>query len=285
MADIKNTNETPVKKTTAKKTPAKKPAAKKAPAKKKTAPKADTKTTAIAVAKPQPDIQSVLSLFSDLDISALNTAIEELGKRNNKLSGKEKKYGLEVVNQWERSVIAELNDERSKVTTFIGYMKNFSSNYRYLIDNPDYIEPTRQCIILAGLEDKLDDLKAALDEVAFAEEEVNIIRKNGAEVNESLTELERLEAQHAMEKDLLLKNNALSKARRNLNRIVSEFSIKLNSNPDVKDVLSKLTSFTRTLTKNTTEATRKANAAKLAISIDDPDLRSKLNALISVSLK
>ncbi len=268
---------TPVKKAPAKKTTAKKPAAK------KTATKSSD--TALAVVKKTPSLD-VTQLFSSLDVAALNQAVEDIANRDpsQKFSNKEKNFALSIIDEWERGVVNQIRDEHDKVTTFVSLVKNFSREYKSLIDNPDYIEPLRQLIAVAGLDDKLMTVKDAMDAVHFAEEEVAILDKNGIDDDITNTDLEKLTMLHNLEKDRLIKQNAANKAKRALNRIVSEFGLELNKNEDVKAALNKLTSFSRALTKSKNECASKANSAKLAISIDDPALRTKLKALISISL-
>lgn len=268
---------TPVKKAPAKKTTAKKPAAK------KTATKSSD--TALAVVKKTPSLD-VTQLFSSLDVAALNQAVEDIANRDpsQKFSNKEKNFALSIIDEWERGVVNQIRDEHDKVTTFVSLVKNFSREYKSLIDNPDYIEPLRQLIAVAGLDDKLMIIKDAIDAVHFAEEEVTILDKNGIDDDITNTDLEKLTMLHNLEKDRLVKQNAVNKAKRTLNRIVSEFGLELNKNEDVKAALNKLTSFSRALTKSKNECASKANSAKLAISIDDPALRTKLKALISISL-
>ena len=275
------------KKPRAKKTPAKKAPAKKTTAKKPAAKKTATKSsdTALAVVKKAPSLD-VTQLFSSLDVAALNQAVEDIANRdpNQKFSNKEKNFALSIIDEWERGVVNQIRDEHDKVTTFVSLVKNFSREYKSLIDNPDYIEPLRQLIAVAGLEDKLMTIKDAMDAVHFAEEEVAILDKNGIDDDITNTDLEKLTMLHNLEKDRLVKQNAVNKAKRTLNRIVSEFGLELNKNEDVKAALNKLTSFSRALTKSKNECASKANSAKLAISIDDPALRTKLKALISISL-
>lgn len=275
------------KKPRAKKTPAKKAPAKKTTAKKPAAKKTTTKSsdTALAVVKKTPSLD-VTQLFSSLDVAALNQAVEDIANRdpNQKFSNKEKNFALSIIDEWERGVVNQIRDEHDKVTTFVSLVKNFSREYKSLIDNPDYIEPLRQLIAVAGLDDKLMTIKDAMDAVHFAEEEVAILDKNGIDDDITNTDLEKLTMLHNLEKDRLVKQNAVNKAKRTLNRIVSEFGLELNKNEDVKAALNKLTSFSRALTKSKNECASKANSAKLAISIDDPALRTKLKALISISL-
>ena len=275
------------KKPRAKKTPAKKAPAKKTTAKKPAAKKTATKSsdTALAVVKKAPSLD-VTQLFSSLDVAALNQAVEDIANRdpNQKFSNKEKNFALSIIDEWERGVVNQIRDEHDKVTTFVSLVKNFSREYKSLIDNPDYIEPLRQLIAVAGLDDKLMTIKDAMDAVHFAEEEVAILDKNGIDDDITNTDLEKLTMLHNLEKDRLVKQNAVNKAKRTLNRIVSEFGLELNKNEDVKAALNKLTSFSRALTKSKNECASKANSAKLAISIDDPALRTKLKALISISL-
>lgn len=271
----------------AKKTPAKKAPAKKTTAKKPAAKKTATKSsdTALAVVKKAPSLD-VTQLFSSLDVAALNQAVEDIANRDpsQKFSNKEKNFALSIIDEWERGVVNQIRDEHDKVTTFVSLVKNFSREYKSLIDNPDYIEPLRQLITIAGLDDKLMTIKDAMDAVHFAEEEVAILDKNGIDDDITNTDLEKLTMLHNLEKDRLVKQNAVNKAKRTLNRIVSEFGLELNKNEDVKAALNKLTSFSRALTKSKNECASKANSAKLAISIDDPALRTKLKALISISL-
>ncbi len=270
------------KKTPAKKAPAKKTTAKK-PADKKTAAKSSD--TALAVVKKTPSLD-ITQLFSSLDVAALNQAVEDIANRDpsQKFSNKEKNFALSIIDEWERGVVNQIRDEHDKVTTFVSLVKNFSREYKSLIDNPDYIEPLRQLIAVAGLDDKLMTIKDAMDAVHFAEEEVAILDKNGIDDDITNTDLEKLTMLHNLEKDRLVKQNTVNKAKRTLNRIVSEFGLELNKNEDVKAALNKLTSFSRALTKSKNECASKANSAKLAISIDDPALRTKLKALISISL-
>lgn len=275
------------KKPRAKKMPAKKAPAKKTTAKKPAAKKTATKSsdTALAVVKKTPSLD-VTQLFSSLDVAALNQAVEDIANRDpsQKFSNKEKNFALSIIDEWERGVVNQIRDEHDKVTTFVSLVKNFSREYKSLIDNPDYIEPLRQLIAVAGLDDKLMTIKDAMDAVHFAEEEVAILDKNGIDDDITNTDLEKLTMLHNLEKDRLVKQNAVNKAKRTLNRIVSEFGLELNKNEDVKAALNKLTSFSRALTKSKNECASKANSAKLAISIDDPALRTKLKALISISL-
>jgi len=241
-----------------------------------------TKVAETAVAVVQPDITTS---FSTLDVKALNDAIENIANRDSKLSNKEKKFAVEVVEQWETGVVEQLRDEHYKVTTFLEYVKNFSYNYQRLIDNPEYIEPLRQLVSLAGLDNEVMNIKDAMDNLAFAREEYELLNRDDIDTDESTTKLEKLELQYELSKEKLVKKSAYDKAQRNLNRVVSDFGLKLNKNDDVKTALSKLTSLTRVLNKNKTECATKANAAKLAISIDDVDLREKLNSLITITLK
>lgn len=277
----------PAKEPRAKKTPAKKAPAKKTTAKKPAAKKTAAKSsdTALAVVKKTPSLD-VTQLFSSLDVAALNQAVEDIANRDpsQKFSNKEKNFALSIIDEWERGVVNQIRDEHDKVTTFVSLVKNFSREYKSLIDNPDYIEPLRQLITVAGLDDKLMAIKDAMDAVHFAEEEVAILDKNGIDDDITNTDLEKLTMLHNLEKDRLVKQNTVNKAKRTLNRIVSEFGLELNKNEDVKAALNKLTSFSRALTKSKNECASKANSAKLAISIDDPALRTKLKALISISL-
>ena len=113
------------------------------------------------------------------------------------------------------------------------------------------------------------------------ENELELSRADDATV----TNLEKLEREYKACKECSIKREEYNKVLRKLNRVLSEFTSTLNKNADVQTALNKLTSFARILTKNKNECATKASSAKLAIAIDDKDLRDKLNALISITVK
>lgn len=239
--------------------------------------------TAVAVVTPTSDITS---LFANIDVAGLNAAITDIANRQTNLTDKEKEFAVSVVNQWETGVVEQLSNENQKVLSFVQYVKNFSSYYNTLIDNPEYDLPLASIIGLAGAEDKAAEFKDAIDEVKFADEDVKAARSSYSEANDpSLTEFEALEKRYLYEKEMTARQADLDKATRKRNRIASELSAMINKNPDVRTALNKLTSFARLLTKSKNECATKANSAKLAIAIDDKDLRDKLNALISIAVK
>ena len=107
--------------------------------------------TAVAVVTPTSDITS---LFANIDAAGLNAAITDIANRQTNLTDKEKEFAVSVVNQWETGVVEQLSNENQKVLSFVQYVKNFSSYYNTLIDNPEYDLPLASIIELAGAEDK-----------------------------------------------------------------------------------------------------------------------------------
>lgn len=258
-----------------------KPAAKKKATKTTKTPKADTKTKALAVAKPKVD---VTSLFANLDVAALNQAVDDISNRTGKITPDEKKNAICVIDKWEKGVVEQIRSERRKIETFCNYVESFSTSFEYMVDNVEYIEPLRQLIENAGLSKKLPAIAAARSEYNLLKEELNGFRDIGPESTITMTEDEQFKKQQAYERDLFIKQNEINKANRKYKKLVSELSLELNRNKGVKLAISKLRSAANTLLKNESVCATKANTAKLAVSIDDEKLREKLKALTLISL-
>lgn len=255
---------------------------------KKTAVKADTKTKALAVAKtpaPKKPKLDLTTMFSSLDVVGLNKAVEDIANRQGTLSSEEKKNALVVVDKWEHGIVEQIKNERNKIEKFCDNVESFSRNYEYMIDNPEYIEPLHQIIVAAGLDKKLKPIGDAREAVKELEEELRILREFGYDTTDGMTEMQIFAAQQEFEKKKFLKEQELKKAKRKVERLISELSLELNKNKSVKLSISKLRTMSSMLLKNQSECAAKANSAKLAISIDDGELRAKLQALVLVTLK
>jgi hypothetical protein len=226
-------------------------------------------------------------MFTSLDIQALNQAIEGIANRpaDKTMTDNEKSTAISVVEQWETNVIANIEHESNRVKEFVRNVKDVSYNYKTLLTNPDLFEPFQQLIETAGLTDLMGEVTEAI--AAFNEEssELNLFMKTGADTSETATMVENLDKRYKYEKELLIKKNAAGKAERTMNRKISELNRALNANADVKAALSALTAFDRRLVRSKSECASKSQAAKLAIAIDDKDMRDRLNALISINLK
>lgn len=245
----------------------------------------ENEETAVAVVTPASDITS---LFANINFQQLNSAIEDIANADKTLSEKEKEFAVSVIDKWEVGVVEQLENENEKVRSFVRYVKNFTQYYSTIIGNPEYEEPISKLIEIAGLSDKTADISDYLNEVNALKAELDSL-ENELELSRAddatVTKLERLEREYEAAKECSIKREEYNKASRKLNRALSEFTSALNKNENVQTALNKLTSFARILTKNKNECATKASSAKLAIAIDDKDLREKLNALISITVK
>ena len=247
--------------------------------------KKNTKVTSTEIAKIEDNANRLTNLFGNIDVAALNAAVEDIANRDTQLSGKEKILANEIIGQWETGVVEQLNNEQNKIQTFINSIKNFTTCYKTLIDNPEYFEPMQTIIDIAGLTDESVEIGKLIEAERYTEQELTSVKRCTEESDETSTEIEKLDAKYKKEKELTIKKHAHDKATRDLSRKLTEFTLTLNKNEDVQACLAKLTSYNRAITKNKTECRTKANTAKLAVSIDDKELRDKLKALINISVK
>lgn len=243
-----------------------------------------TETTTIAVVTPT---ESITDLFSNIDMAALNAAVENIANRpdDKVMTDTEKTTAVSIIDEWERNVVQNIANESSRVKEFIRNVKDVSGNYKTLLSNPDFTEPFQKLIETAGLTDLAQEAGDAIAQYELESRELNLFTRNGDDTSSTATAAENLDARYKFEKELLVKKDAATKAERAMNRKISELNRALNANADVKAALSTLTAFDRRLTKCKSECAGKSQAAKLAIAIDDKDIRDRLNALIAVNLK
>lgn len=240
---------------------------------------------AVVVANSTTTEADIMALFKNIDVKELNDAIMDIANRTGNLTDSEKSFAIKVVDKWQTGIVQKLRNEKDRIKDFVSMVKNFYTCYASLINNPEYNEPLQKLVEIAGLEDKAQEIGKLKAEADRTVDELTILNKIGAEDDLTMTEIEKFDAAQDFKKEQLIKKNANVKAQRALNRAVAEFSNQLNGNQQVCDILAKLTSFSRKLSNSEAECASKANAATLAISIDDKDLRDKLNALIKIGLK
>ena len=240
---------------------------------------------AVVVANSTTTEADIMALFKNIDVKELNDAITDIANRTGNLTDSEKSFAIKVVDKWQTGIVQKLRNEKDRIKDFVSMVKNFYNCYDSLINNPEYNEPLQKLVEIAGLEDKAQEIGKLKAEKDRAFNELTMLTKIGVEDDITMTEVEKFDAAQDFQKEQLIKRNASTKATRALNRVVGDFSNALNSNQQVCDILAKLTSLSRKLSNSEAECASKANAATLAISIDDKDLRDKLNALIKIGLK
>jgi len=241
-------------------------------------------TTAIAV-KEQTSIANLTDLFGVLDVESLNAAIEDISNREGVISNKEKKATIEIIDSWQRSVTEQLEAESSRISSFVKAVRGFSDtfNYRHLIGDPDYFEPMRQIIEIAKIDTTALQEKINAQQLAY--NEYQSLRNIGAERSATFTKLESLEKQYEFDKELSIKENTYNSACRELKREVVRISLVFNRNDNVQAALKKLASQAKSLQAQIKVSRDKANAAKMAVSIDDKELRNKLKELLKISVR
>lgn len=256
--------------------------------KKNTTATETTKTTVVtetALAKPAENTD-VTASFASIDMTELNAAIEGIANRQTKMSDEEKKYALEIVDDWNTGVVQAINDEHEKLNEFLNSVKDITRSYKTLMTNPDFAEPMMKLVEAANLQDKITVINDAIAAAEDAENELQYINNEPLDIDLTLaTKLEELDARHKRSKEVLIAQNAANKAAREKDRLISEFNRAFNGNTDIKAAISSLTAFDRKLTRSVQACKTKANQAKLAIAIDDASLREKLSALININLK
>jgi len=86
------------------------------------------------------EIQSVeksddnaVAIYTQMDFSQLNTAIESLGDNSKELSDKEKEIGVDVLKEWEGNVLEKISLKKEELENVIDFVQGKS-----YIDDEDF---------------------------------------------------------------------------------------------------------------------------------------------------
>jgi len=222
-------------------------------------------------------------LFHDFNFADLNKSIETLANSSKVLTDKEKELAVGVVSKWEDDVIRRLNEHESELDDFIEYLDPASSRNYY---HRDFELDQDQQIALAGKTGTMKELQAYLD----AKQNVDDVKREKPLETELVDDTtlpyeDRVMAMADNDKAWALYNLKERRLERARDLALYNWKKALQANEDIKNMIAYARQYRRNVKKFTKEASDKAQAAKLNISIADETARQALRELIDFAAK
>jgi hypothetical protein len=214
----------------------------------------------------------------------MNTTIDKLANHGgNTLSKVEKKEANKIIDTWNENVVDKLRIEEARIREFVKAISGDTSSYGIpsLITNQLYIDELEQLIDYAGANDIYERLCDAINDEAVCKAAKN----NATSLDDDIdtTRGEYIKMARDREYQMAVLESDLRKAGNKVLRINLELVTCLNSNPDVKKLITALKKKASAMVKMKTECCDMAQLAKINITIDDQAMRDTLRELIALT--
>jgi hypothetical protein len=241
------------------------------------------KETSLTTNKVITDIQAFSDVFGDIDFSKLNSVIEALAGKGEKLSMEEKKSALEIIDSWEEDIINSLRIREQEMKQFLNYFDIDKYNQWYHDSSKRVLSFEQEATLAEKTEtkeyfEKLCTAKAALD----------LLKKEAPEELEPTSLDQTVEDRLQKEADFKLQKAKyqinLDQAKRKCRNAEKVWLSAMNQNSYIKDILFKAKSYQRNLQKFTQECSNKSNLAKLNITINSAEVRDSLKELLNFKI-
>lgn len=217
-------------------------------------------------------------IFADIDFSALNSTITNLGANNKELSKEEKKFAVEAIDSWEEIVIKRLNERAYEARMYIASLDiNSGTLCHYNMSQADF-ENLVDAVGLRHLyEDYLNKIDI-MDAHKLEAPEPPIIDELNMTLKDQLTlrrDYELAYQIHSKERDKLQKEayNAMRKLK-----------IELNKDERVQELIKRMSNYERKVNTFVNQCKEKSQLAKISVSIDSEKVRDSLKELMNFSI-
>lgn len=226
---------------------------------------------AIAISGTQPlDIENYFSI----NFNSLNDSINKLGDRSTELTDDDKKLAIEIIDTWNTNVIETLNTKISEVREFCN---SFDLSVSDISLSDEEIEALAHHL---GFDKEYDDYKAAWSKFFDLRAERDHIDEKYSDIELSAKNRELLGHYSAEKYENKI---ALSKSRRECNKITTDLFTKMSKTSEVKKFLKKGREFLSQANDLKKAAVDKANMARVNVAIDNINVRDALFDLIQFS--
>lgn len=240
-------------------------------------------STAVIIASTQNT--DITSFFSNLDVDELNNAITDIANTSASLTDSEKKYATQIIDEWTDGVVKCIKSERHRIAEFLHCVQDVPACYPKLMAS-HLIDVFTSLVSAAGLSNEASEIGFAIQEHNNSVYEYNTVFSAPLDIDDTIaTDFEKINAKMSAAKKIIAAENKLRMTDRIKHIKLSEFNRKFAVNPYVTTAISQLKSFDRKLARTATLCKNKANEAKMAVVINDKDVREKLCALINACVK
>ena len=225
----------------------------------------------------------VINDFFNIDFAAMNATIDKLANNTSALSEVEKKEANKIIDTWNNNVVDKLSAEEVKIKEFVKAVSGDTSSYGIpaLISNQLYIDELEQLIEYAGANDIYDRLCEAINNESVHKAAKNNFTALDDDID--TTKGEYIKMLRDREYQMAALEADIRKASNKVLRTNLELVNCLNSNPDIKKVITALKKKASAMIKMKTECCDMAQLAKINITINDQAMRDTLRELIALT--
>jgi hypothetical protein len=214
-----------------------------------------------------------MRLFNDIDFEGLNSIIDKLGDNSSDLSKEEKQSAVEVVDEWQNTVVTRLRDKTTQTEHIIYFFES-------ICDDAKNAFPKSQQKYLAECSDTIslyEAYSAAKEQVA-----VKKFEKPSAYVEDpDLSINANMLARKDTEKLLLIYEHEMKKLNRAANKAAADWKAAMLKNEGIKKLIEDAKTYLKTLKEMKAECSNKSNLAKLGINVSSKDTREALKELLA----
>ena len=237
--------------------------------------KTKTKTTEKALPAVANEIAGI---FSPIDFESLNASITKLAESGGNLSPEEKKFAIDIVDEWDQNVIKAIDDKITEGTDIL-----------YSLDPDSYRSDCMDEEMIAKLAKQLGNKTASLYKAyEKTKGEVLDIQKQKPDYDKvrdaSETAEEYIDRASKSEAEYAKWELKIAKARKRADWALYELKREIYGTTEAQEIIKRIKSFQRKSSSFKKSCNEKSRLAKINITISDETAREALKELISFKI-
>lgn len=213
-------------------------------------------------------------LLADIDFNGLNAAIESIANNNGSLTDKEKELAVNIVGEWERTVIERVRNREYDVNSMLNSFD--PSNNHISFDE----EESEQLALATGTMASYKTYQDIVEQVRELRDDMP--EKEPKELGTTVQQ--QIDDENQFTADMAKYQIEMSRLQRREFLALKAWKKELANDQKVKDMIANARKFKKNISKLNNQCSDKARLAKLNISISSQDVRDSLRSLINFSI-
>lgn len=225
-------------------------------------------------------------LFNDINFNDLNKAIEVISEHSGKLDDEQRKSALDIVDEWNRSVVNRLKNHEEEISVFVQFLTSKSRDFRGYHTDPvarfgeTKLQALAQSTGTSELLTKYLEARDHYDEISENSPEV-VDYSEDPDLTLAELELKKIDAVREKREHTI----KCQRARNAETNALRAWIVELNKNEGIREMVAKGKRYHNQVTTFSEECKMKAQSAKLSLTIPDADIRQAIKELIDFSSK
>lgn len=222
-------------------------------------------------------VTNIAGIFDPINFEQLNKAISKLASSKATLSPEEKKFAIDLIDDWDTSVITAIDDKISEGNQIL---------YSF---NPNYHNCELDEEILSNLTKQLGSKYTNMyKKYATAKNELFDLQQNAPKYDQDRdldeTAGEYIDRRTSEEAEFAKYDLKLAKARKKVDWALYELKKTLNETPEVQEIIKRIKTFQKKSKSFKTACNDKSRLAKINVTISDENIREALKEIINFAI-